>query len=182
MINSKMNPSMFEDFFFPYIAEVRENILKKVENDGYFNKQCENIVEFSRLFQGIYDNLFRLSIRALIRELHIYNESGKLNGLTSEERYLYFEKIIAEEKNRVAFFKKFPILEQKIKKYINNISEYIYFVLRCYRLDKLKIENLFNVKLSQILDIAIGSGDTHNDGKSVAIIYDLVKQNCNIRV
>lgn len=166
--NRTANDALFPEFFAFYVTMAKKTLKKKIEE----NKLAEiNVDTYVLLFEDIYKNLFRLAIRTLISELHNYKEQGKLVGKDTYERYDYFEKLTGQEEFNEYFFNKYPALERIMINYINETTTYIAEIVENFEKDKELLEDQFQVKLDGITDISIGLGDTHNGGRTVAVVY-----------
>lgn len=156
------NTYMFKEFFRPYLTKIRKTVFQTYEID---------INSFKKLSEDIYVNLFKLSIRSLIRELHFYKEKNLLKGDTKEARFSYFERICEKEEFKHNFFLKYPQLEYILENYTTCLAKNLIKILGDIYEDKNRLEKEFQVTVGAINDISIGKGDTHNGGKSVVIIY-----------
>lgn len=165
--NKLKNRYMFTDFFAPYLEQVKSNI-----NTSFISKGIEvNLQTCTNLFNDLYENLFKLAIRALIRELHDLKNNDCLKGDNGEERFSFFEKMLTQRRYRKKFFDSYPMLDQLMNDYVVSVSDYIIEIIADFKNDRKDLENCFGLEQNRITDISIGKGDTHNGGKSVAIIY-----------
>lgn len=96
MEKNQNNNYMFKGFFKPYLGRIKTTIFHTFKID---------IESFERLLDDIYINLFKLTVRALIRELHIYKEKGLLKGETKEARFSYFEMLCERQEFKYVFFR-----------------------------------------------------------------------------
>lgn len=128
------------------------------------------------IYEYIYKKLFMLSIRALIVEMHILKQDGKLSGQTSESRFNCFEKITETDQFSEYFENKYPLLIYKMRSLIKNTADYVCEIYQNFEKDKYLLKKNISPNIDKIKDIIIGEGDTHNNGKSVAVIYtDTIK-------
>ena len=162
MGKNQNNNYMFKGFFRPYLEKIKRNILHTFKID---------IESFEKLADDIYVNLFKLAVRTLIRELHIYKEKGLLKGETKEARFSYFEMLCEKQEFRDVFFQKYSQLEQILDDYVTCLTRNLIKMISDTIDDRTRLEEVLGVKIDSINDISIGKGDTHNGGKTVAIIY-----------
>ena len=162
MEKNQNNNYMFKGFFKPYLGRIKTTIFHTFKID---------IESFERLLDDIYINLFKLTVRALIRELHIYKEKGLLKGETKEARFSYFEMLCERQEFKYVFFQKYSQLEQILDDYVTCLTKNLIKIISDTNEDRVRLEEKFGVKVGSINDISIGKGDTHNGGKTVAIIY-----------
>lgn len=113
MGKNQNNNYMFKGFFRPYLEKIKRNILHTFKID---------IESFEKLADDIYVNLFKLAVRTLIRELHIYKEKGLLKGETKEARFSYFEMLCEKQEFRDVFFQKYSQLEQILDDYVTCLT------------------------------------------------------------
>ena len=72
---------MFSEFFSVYLDEFDKEY-NLISNN--------NIKNFDGVYEHLFNSIFNYSIRALIRELHIYKNRNLLEGETPEERFISF--------------------------------------------------------------------------------------------
>ena len=159
------NNYMFKNFLNPYWEKIKRNI------SHTFNTNTIDIESFEKLSNDIYVNLFKLTIRALIRELHVYKENGLLKGKTKESRFLYFETLCEKQEFRDNFFQKYSQLKQILDCSVLCLSNNLVKIIKDTINDRSRLEKELGITIGSIIDISIGQGDTHNGGKTVAIIY-----------
>lgn len=164
------NNILFSEFFNSYVTCAKNNLIMRLEVKDK-NISAIKINSCVLLFNDILKKLFKLGIRALISELHNYKKQGKLSGNSTYERYNYFEKLTAQSEFKDYFFKKYPVLDMMMKSYLDETVNYIVEIVENFIKDQSLLETKFHVKLDCITDISIGLGDTHNSGKTVAIVY-----------
>lgn len=167
IINDKTG--IFDDI---YIKNMYIFLLKIDRHIQSYQKKYENMVinkENILISIGFSFKKFLINIscRTLIKEL--YEEKDSLIGNTSEERYNYFIKWFLKNRYEVVFNKSSIINSNIIKKsefIIKNLDEIFERIQR----DLSDIESLANFKLTELHNISINCGDSHNSGKTVAII------------
>lgn len=139
----------------------------------FFDKYDELNIYYhiNGVYEYLYKKLFMLSIRSLIYEMHILKLNNKLSGSSSEERYNCFEKITETSEFKKFFQSKYPVLYKKMLELINNTYYYVREIYENFEKDKDILNEKINSCIEKIEDIFIGEGDTHNRGKSVAIVY-----------
>ncbi|MCB2357161.1 type 2 lanthipeptide synthetase LanM [Clostridium estertheticum] len=154
---------MFPEFFSLYLNEF-DSRLSVLSNEG------SGIISFNGIYGYLYTNLLNYSIRTLIKELHDYKNKNLLTGETPRERFVSFEKIIENEHFMTHFYEKYPVLKLLLEQKIRETVLYVNEIIINFKNDKIELERKFKVKFKKIIDIHLGKGDTHNGGKSVAII------------
>lgn len=159
--------------FNVYIDMLTNKILQNVCNQITSNGWSEHIdlSTCSRLVDGIKKKILSMVIRTLILEMHCMSSMGLLVGETEEERYKSFEKITRENYFENQINSKYPVLQTMIKKYSENTCKFIMDIIRHFIDDRNEMENLLAIKADRITDIQLGSGDSHNGGKTVSFVF-----------
>ncbi|MCW6086522.1 MULTISPECIES: type 2 lanthipeptide synthetase LanM [Clostridium] len=154
---------MFPDFFSLYLEkfDYKFNVLYKNKNKN---------VSFNGIYSYLYTSLLNCSIRTLIRELHNYKAKNLLSGDTSKERFLSFEKITKNKSFITYLYQEYPELKSLLEQKITQTALYVCEIMNNFEKDKLELQKNFQKNFEKIIDIHLGKGDTHNGGKSVAII------------
>lgn len=165
----------FFNFFKPiiiYHLEKHKSELDELEKKLIIKDPQKFIME--NIIQG-YNILYEIGYKTLIFEVNYYREQGQLQGESSEERFKYFNNVILNDKrNLEKLFFEYNVLFELLNKKIENYFIYIFDILRNLEYDTKNIEKIINnneKKIGQLLSIQIGLGDTHKNGKSVAILY-----------
>ncbi|WP_207640730.1 type 2 lanthipeptide synthetase LanM [Butyrivibrio sp. VCD2006] len=147
------NEGVFDEFYNPILLEL-EDTLDKIENEikiPLITDIRKDILRYAK------ENLMEYSARILIYEL---NRSG--------QEYEEFCESIANDPDMI--YRKYPVLykrlEKKVKSIAKNIREIGAALLEC----RYEIRNTFGVEVMNIKSIDFGEGDTHNGGRTVAIL------------
>lgn len=161
--NKTKESILFPDFFSIYLDEFDSEL-------EVLSKENIKIIKFKGVYEYLYETVFSYSIRSLVHELHIYKNNNLLIGETSKERFIYFEEIIKSETFIKSFYEKYPVLKSFLKMLVTQTASYVFEIINNFEKDRNEIQRKFKIELKSIVDIKLGKGDTHNDGKSVAII------------
>lgn len=154
---------MFPEFFSLY--------LNKFDSKLSLLMECESTdLSFHGVYDYLYKNLLNHSIRTLIRELHNYKNENLLAGETPKERFSSFERITESKAFTIDFYEKYPVLKSFLEQKVDETAMYVYEISSNFKKDKTEIEDKFQQKIGKMIDIHLGKGDTHNGGKTVAVI------------
>lgn len=126
--------------------------------------------QFPSAYNHIYNELLKISLYALTYELNEYRINNKLIGNSSADRFECFEKIVATAEFYEYFSKKYPVLIELMNTKLENMMSFFDEILNNFINDQEEIEHMLGSKIHKINDIVLGQGDTHNDGKTVAIL------------
>lgn len=115
--------------------------------------------------------LSKFTWKCIVVEMEKYKEKHKLNGNNPNEKYLDFmERKYGAIDKIEKFYEKYPVLArivvQKMKDLLNAYIEIIINIDKNYTL----IDTQLNIGSNVISQIDASQGDTHNNGRSVAII------------
>ncbi|MBE9913637.1 type 2 lantipeptide synthetase LanM [Paenibacillus donghaensis] len=154
----------------PFLAEFWRNLqeaLTNVNADIIDNFQVEQ-----GLMQACVQRLASLQYKTMMLEISIASQLGDLTAESPNERYQEYFKLLEDSHNLRVFFDTYPVLARCLTERTLMFSSYVREIIVHYNSDWIK----FKSKLGNGCDydcltgIEIGAGDTHNKGKSVAIL------------
>lgn len=154
---------MFAEFFSPYLDEF-DLKLKKID------KFETSEINFNSVYEYLYTTLVNTSIRVLITELDKCREENLLDGQTSNERFKSFEKRISNNKIKSKLYEQYSVIDNILSSKVKKSYFYIKEILSNFNKDKENLKKVFGLENYNISNIELGKGDTHNGGKTVAII------------
>ena len=134
------------------------------------NLSNKQIIAYPGVEEYLYKKLFDISVRTLVTEMYKLKSNNELSGNDTYERYNSFEAKFRDEKFVERFINKYPILDEKIIKIIKNTENYISEIIYAFEKDIVNLQQIFDKRITRIERIELGEGDTHNNGRSVAII------------
>lgn len=158
---------VYEDIVYDNIGSLLSVIDKSliIEDKDYFIENT--ILQLNSILDLQY-------IRTIVLELNCAREDNILKGENTYERYDYFINNLLSNKNyKEEFFNEYSSLLVITEEIIQNFCEYVKEILINTELEIEKLNKLFfeNSELKKIKRIKLSEGDTHCNGKSVAIIY-----------
>ncbi|MBE6051825.1 MAG: type 2 lantipeptide synthetase LanM [Clostridium sp.] len=125
-----------------------------------------SILEIVKKLNNIY-------LRVLIVEIRKLSLEKRLEGDTPKERGEYFRNVLLKNKEYIkSIYILYPELSRVLENTTKNQVEFIKKILTC--LEEKYIELIKTFKLEnkeKLIKIELGSGDTHNKGKSVSLLY-----------
>ena len=151
------------------------------------NKQFKHIYHFLRQQTILYDiqefgksiishvnfKVYQVLYKSIIFEVNFLSKNGQLSGNTPEKRMdFYCNEYIVEEENRVRFYKEYFAVTQLASIVAKNTFFYITEILKHIKKHKNDINRVFQLSVGKgtVREIKLGNGDTHQDGKSVALV------------
>lgn len=154
----------------PFLAEFWSNLQESL---NYINA---DIIDKHQVEEGLMKvcalRLASLQYKTTMLEISIASRLGDLTAESPNERYIEYFKFLEDTSHLWVFFDTYPVLARCLTEYTLMFSSYIHEIIVHYGSDYMK----FNSKLRNgceydcLNGVEIGVGDTHNRGKSVAIL------------
>lgn len=150
----------------PFVAYIKKHFEGLKFNSIQVSKET-----LEKGIESITMQLSKLTWKCIIIEMENYKKTHELNGSSPNEKYLDFmEKKYGVVDKIEEFYEKYPVLTriivQKMKDLLYAYIEIISNIDENFSL----IETQLNIGSNIINHIATSQGDTHNNGRSVAII------------
>jgi type 2 lantibiotic biosynthesis protein LanM len=116
--------------------------------------------------------LAALAARTLVLELNVERVSGRLTGERAEQRFADFIRSQASSERLTALFAEYPVLARLLGQACQHTADAQVELLERFAADRELIvaRLLGGMDPGEVVDIHIGSGDTHQRGRSVAIV------------
>lgn len=154
----------------PFLAEFWRNIqevLNNVNVDIIDKFQVEQ-----GLMQACVQRLSSLQYKTTMLEISIASQLGQLITESPMERYQEYFKLLEDSLYLREFFDTYPVLARCLTEFILMFSSYVNEIIVHYGADwdKFKAKLGSGCEYDFLTRIEIGAGDTHNTGKSVAIL------------
>ncbi|MGM1020066.1 MAG: type 2 lanthipeptide synthetase LanM family protein [Bacillota bacterium] len=165
---------LFSTFFTPFLKYAEMCLIQSVDRFKGENTHTDYIQLpeiIIRYLENLHRIIYNLSIKTLIQELHIAKISNELIGNNSRERYAFFEvEILSTKKYLFEMFEVYPVLARLIVEKVMKYIDYNVEILLNFLNDIENIETLFVGNFTQLIEVEVGVGDSHNNGRSVAIL------------
>lgn len=158
------NNSFFSEFYEQYLRVFDERCIK-------LGDRLSVQILFPSVREFVHKELVELTYLTLVYELNVYRELGKLIGDTSENRYNYFESLVTKKEFHEYLKEEYPVLTQLINQKIEHVLKCVENIIGDFIKDEEEIKRIFKISNTKINDIKIGAGDSHEYGKTIAIIY-----------
>lgn len=164
------NALCFGEFYRPYLVDAelkfKEFAFKLLK--GYDQEVIINLK--NKFIEELYAEIFSISLRTFIVEIHLLSNEHKLKGKDQYERYQDYYNMLRTREYRLTLEKKYPIMFELIKvrgSYrINLWRECIERLIS----DKEDIQKVFAIDISKLTAIVSSNGDSHCNGHRVMII------------
>jgi type 2 lantibiotic biosynthesis protein LanM len=158
-------------FLYPEVQDLLETFQVEIVQ----SKHLSNILAEHFLFEKITED-FLVTLKWMVSrvcavEMVDASQNGMVPGETPEERFINFNKLLADEENREAILNKYPILQELLNSFIDQYKTVTTEFLQ--RLDQdfaeLRDTLLGNDKQWKLMNTSL-SGDTHCEGRSVMVL------------
>ncbi|WP_167399224.1 type 2 lanthipeptide synthetase LanM [Planococcus maitriensis] len=162
----RLNPSMpFANFYRFLVSEAFKEFHMLLERYPFI----ENKVEFAEeVFSQVIEKLWSLSYRSLIQLM----KSTSLQGRDEKERFHYFnEVLLSDEKFVNEYLMNHPVFAESLQKEMERSIAYIRLVLDHCHENLGILKSRFSKKTLTLQKISVGKGDTHQNGKTVSLLY-----------
>ncbi|WP_158308769.1 type 2 lanthipeptide synthetase LanM family protein [Clostridium botulinum] len=157
---------LYEDIVYKNVGKLLDAIenSKIIEDKSYFT---------SNIISQLNSLLGPQFIRTVVLELNCAREDGILKGNDSHQRYEYFiNHMLTDSQYKEKFYTEYSSLLYVTTEIIQNFFDYVKDILINTESEMNQLNQIFssNIELGKIKDIELSEGDTHCNGKSVAII------------
>lgn len=154
----------------PFLAEfwrTLQEALINVNTDIVDNSQVEQ-----GLMQACKQRLASLQYKTTMLEMSIASRLGDLTAESPNERYQEYFQLLEDSHNLRVLFDTYPVLARCLTEHTLMFSSYVREIIDHYNSDWMKFNSNLgnNGEYDCLTGIEVGAGDTHNSGKSVAIL------------
>ncbi|MCR8641605.1 type 2 lanthipeptide synthetase LanM family protein [Paenibacillus sp. N1-5-1-14] len=152
-----------------FLAEFYCNIQEAMNNVN------DDIIDKLQVQEGLMQScvkcLSALQYKTTMLEISIASQLGELTTETPNERYLEYFKLLEDSLHLREFFDTYPVLARCLTEHTIMFSSYVREIMVHYNSDWIKFKSKLKngCEYDCLTGIEIGTGDTHNKGKSVAI-------------
>ena len=154
-----METRLFERFYEEMMEEARRRLIRET---GAFWDPGD--LDWEGIWDGIYRALSGAGFRCLLLEFQVCDRSGKLNGLTAEEKLEdYGNRFLSRRAYREEIFEIYPELKALCGRILENRTAAAAEMLMRLRRDRERIEEtlLDGRHFCRIAKISAGEGDGH---------------------
>jgi len=151
-------------------ARVAAAVDDLIESKGDLTVDRESFLR--SLSTGLYPQVIKVMARTLTLELHVARLEGKLDGDTPEERFRSFVRRLRQRDVALSILREYPVLARLARTVLQNWTRFTCELVEHLSEDWADIrEQLFaEEEIGDLEGILSGAGDTHRQGRSVAIL------------
>ena len=122
------------------------------------------------LVDALTQQLPPLIERTAVLELHVARLQGRLSGETPEARFASFAAQLQDRTVALALLAEYPVLARQLVTKVRQTTTALAEVAERYRADRATLQTRFGLT-GALRTVELGAGDTHRDGRSVAILH-----------
>jgi len=124
------------------------------------------------LYSTLSAQLPPLIERTLVLEMHVTRLQGLLPGATPEERFAAFVERLRDPALALALLEEYPVLARQLVTKVEQTTTALVEILTRLHQDWTVLQTTFFADASPgaLVELTIGAGDTHRQGRSVAIL------------
>ncbi len=157
--------------FTEFLKDTLSNKIKKLQNIKVAEKVIDSFIENHLL------EMFNLTGKILALKLDDYKKTNKFNSKNSEDRFIEFlTSTFNSRDSYFKFYKEFPVLAKLIVIRTNYLLNNFIQILSRLDNDYKEVKQFFSIHNYKLSEIKLSIGDSHEQGKSVAILnFDNIK-------
>lgn len=158
---------LFDVFYTDYLNQFTNSmqiIFKKAEL--IWEDEREAKLELLCYLKGC---LCDISTRTLIYDMNEYRNNRRNQFEDSRSVYQLYCKELKNGRIK-EIVRKYPMLKYLVENKIKSTERLLQEILFCLKKDKMELHERFGIDTSVVSGVDLGSGDTHNCGKTVAMI------------
>ncbi|MES5888392.1 MULTISPECIES: type 2 lanthipeptide synthetase LanM [unclassified Bacillus cereus group] len=155
--------------FFNYSLEVISNKLKGIpeEKRSYIN--MENLKK--NILSTVADRISRIGLKVLITEINMARTGDLLSGENEKERYDSFMNDFLQDKEYIlSLFNSYPVMIRLMVETIHSTVDAMFEIVYHYTEDRDQLIELFGKDFNTLTSIDLEAGDTHQNGRTVAML------------
>lgn len=160
---------IFDEFYSDYLTDYETKLYEKISKiDTSLEINIEELIRNAIFTQR--ESILKMSARTLLSELYRMKEEGELPKSDPEQEYKDYMEIITTDAYKKLFRKKFKILDDLIWQKLETAADLIVECISHLSEDADRIYSEMGISVTKLNAILPDSGDTHNNGKSVASV------------
>lgn len=158
--------------YINFISPILFYTLRKKKYEFTENKVIHNKSIFlHNLISDCYTVAYNIFIKTIILEINIATENNWLKGETPEARANYFKYVLLKNNDYInEVYLEYPSLVKLLISTLENYINYVYGIIEATESEMSSLETFFECSLGNVLNLETSFGDSHNGGKTVAVI------------
>lgn len=170
-INYKLGIQVATLPFTEFLNNNLVNKIKKLQNIKVSEKVIKNFID------AHLSEMFNLTGKILALKLDDYKKTNNFNSKNSEDRFIEFlTSTFNSRDSYFKFYEEFPVLAKLIVVRTNYLLNNFIQILSRLDNDYKEVKQFFSIHNYKLSEIKLSLGDSHEQGKSVAILnFDNIK-------
>ncbi|HDX9591280.1 TPA: type 2 lantipeptide synthetase LanM family protein [Bacillus pseudomycoides] len=159
----------FSCFIYPFLYKAKVEIILYLQQ--YERLPVHNNSVIKTIIKSLHDKLLNMITKTLTLELHIAKLRGELKGKTARERFFSFiQQFITKSSDILSILADYPVLARLLTEVTEFHVNYHQEILENFIKDYEELVSFLNVDSLKLKEILCGVGDSHQKGKSVAVL------------
>lgn len=155
--------------FFNYSLEVISNKLKSIHEEKMSYINIENLKK--NILSTVADRISRIGLKVLITEINMARTGDLLSGENEKERYDSFMNDFLQDKEYIrSLFNSYPVMTRLMVETVHSTVDAMFEIVYHYTEDRDQLIELFGENFNTLTSIDLGAGDTHQNGRTVAML------------
>ncbi|PDZ08730.1 type 2 lantipeptide synthetase LanM [Bacillus pseudomycoides] len=155
--------------FFNYSVEVISNKLKGIHEEKMSYITIENLKK--NILSTVADRISRIGLKVLITEINMARTGDLLSGENEKERYDSFMNDFLQDKEYIqSLFNSYPVMVRLMVETVHSTVDAMFEIVYHYTEDRDQLIELFGEDFNTLTSIDLGAGDTHQNGRTVAML------------
>lgn len=155
--------------FFNYSLEVISNKLKGIHEEKMSYINIENLKK--NILSTVADRISRIGLKVLITEINMARTGDLLSGENEKERYDSFINDFLQDKEYIqSLFNSYPVMVRLMVETVHSTVDAMFEIVYHYTEDRDQLIELFGEDFNILTSIELGAGDTHQNGRTVAML------------
>ncbi|MEH7041328.1 type 2 lantipeptide synthetase LanM [Bacillus pseudomycoides] len=155
--------------FFNYSVEVISNKLKGIHEEKMSYINIENLKK--NILSTVADRISRIGLKVLITEINMARTGDLLSGENEKERYDSFMNDFLQDKEYIqSLFNSYPVMVRLMVETVHSTVDAMFEIVYHYTEDRDQLIELFGEDFNTLTSIDLGAGDTHQNGRTVAML------------
>ncbi|MCR8861160.1 type 2 lanthipeptide synthetase LanM family protein [Bacillus sp. FSL K6-6038] len=155
--------------FFNYSLEVISNKLKGIHEEKMSYITIETLKK--NILSTVADRISGIGLKVLITEINMARTGDLLSGENEKERYDSFMNDFLQDKEYIqSLFNSYPVMVRLMVETVHSTVDAMFEIVYHYTEDRDQLIELFGEDFNTLTSIDLGAGDTHQNGRTVAML------------
>lgn len=126
---------------------------------------------WKELIGSLQTKLIQMSLKVFVLEINLFKENHEIIGSNEKERYHFIISELGKINNLSKLYKKYIVLSRMLCECVDMFLKFVTEVFENLDENWKEISEKFDLNRYKVCDIKLDMGDTHQNGKTVLILY-----------